>query len=94
MNPERRHLLRGLLALGLLPSIRPVLAATLEREPQDLEAVRKHNDTMMRTALQGAEAIKRIQDYTRIRKDVPRTPVDVNSAVKEAVEIATPKWKS
>ena len=49
--------------------------------------------TIIRTALQGAEAIKRIQEYTRIRKDHPRAAVDLNAAVRDAVEIARPKWK-
>ncbi len=50
-------------------------------------------ETIIKTALQGAESIKRIQDYTRIRKDEPRAAVDLNAAVKDAVEITRPKWK-
>ena len=49
--------------------------------------------TIMKTSLQGVETIKRIQDFTRIRKDVPRSPVDLNTVVRDAVEIARPKWK-
>jgi len=49
--------------------------------------------TIIKTALQGAETIKRIQDYTRIRKDQPSAPVDLNGAVRDAIEITKPKWK-
>src|SRR5207249_9200260 len=41
----------------------------------------------------GAQTIKRIQEFTRIRKDTPQEAVDLNTAVKDAVEICRPKWK-
>jgi len=50
-------------------------------------------DNIIKASRQGAQAIKRIQDYTRIRKDQPSSPVDLNVAVRDAVEIAKPKWK-
>jgi CheY-like chemotaxis protein len=49
--------------------------------------------SIVKTALQGVETIKRIQDFSRIRKDVPRSPVDLREVVEDAVEIARPKWK-
>jgi signal transduction histidine kinase/DNA-binding response OmpR family regulator len=59
----------------------------------DREKTRSDLETIIKTALQGAETIKRVQDYTRIRKDAPRGPVDINAAIKDAVEITRPKWK-
>ena len=65
---------------------RPPASPTWARFAQNLATIKK-------TALQGAEAIKRIQDYTRIRKDVPHGPVSLNAVVEDAVEMARPKWK-
>ncbi|HEU4402865.1 MAG TPA: ATP-binding protein, partial [Candidatus Polarisedimenticolia bacterium] len=50
-------------------------------------------ETVIKAGKQGAQAIKRIQDYTRIRKDQPSSPVDLNAAVRDAIEITKPKWK-
>jgi CheY-like chemotaxis protein len=55
--------------------------------------VRSDLETIIKTSLQGAESIKRIQDYTRIRKDTPNSPVSLNGVIRDAVEIARPKWK-
>lgn len=65
----------------------------LKRGDPDLGKVLKDLDTIVRTALQGSETIKRIQDYTRIRRDAPKAPVDLNAAVAEAVEMSRPKWQ-
>jgi signal transduction histidine kinase/DNA-binding response OmpR family regulator len=58
----------------------------------DVDALRSDLETIVKTSLQGAEAIKRIQDYTRIRKDSPTSAVHLNDVIKDAVEIARPKW--
>ncbi len=79
--------------LGVILARAQMITASLDQGKLDVETLRRHNDTILKTSLQGAEAIKRIQDYTRIRKDVQREPVDINAAVREAVEIAAPKWK-
>ena len=44
-------------------------------------------------AIDGTETVKRIQEYTRIRKDTEFTSVDVNEIVRGAVELARPRWK-
>ncbi|MCZ6695773.1 MAG: response regulator [Acidobacteria bacterium] len=59
----------------------------------DRDKTRSDLETIIKTALQGAETIKRIQDYTRIRRDAPSGPVDVNAAIKDAIEITRPRWK-
>ncbi|HEY5996607.1 MAG TPA: response regulator, partial [Candidatus Deferrimicrobiaceae bacterium] len=43
--------------------------------------------------LQGAETVKRVQDFTRIRKDHPTHAIDVNNVIRNAVEMTRPKWK-
>lgn len=49
-------------------------------------------ETIMKVSSRVAERIKRIQDYTRIRKDVADGPVDINAVIKEALEMTKPKW--
>ena len=58
----------------------------------DSETLRANLETIIRVSSKGAERIKRIQDYTRIRKDVPDGPVDINSVIREALELTQPKW--
>jgi signal transduction histidine kinase/ActR/RegA family two-component response regulator len=58
----------------------------------DSETLRANLETIIRVSSKGAERIKRIQDYTRIRKDVPDGPVDINSVIREALELTRPKW--
>jgi signal transduction histidine kinase/DNA-binding response OmpR family regulator len=43
--------------------------------------------------LQGAETVKRVQDFTRIRKDHPTQAIDVNAVIRNAVDMTRPKWK-
>jgi len=69
------------------------LQRQLEEGPLDRAAAEPALQSIVKTALQGVETIKRIQDFSRIRKDVPRAPVDLHQVVKDAVEIARPKWK-
>ncbi|MDO8691667.1 MAG: response regulator [Dehalococcoidia bacterium] len=44
-------------------------------------------------AVDGTETVKRIQEYTRIRKDTEFDSVDVNEIVRGAIELARPRWK-
>jgi len=59
----------------------------------DLEKLRRDLTAVVRTSLHGAAAIRRIQDYTRIRRDLPREVVDLNGVVCDSVEMTRPKWK-
>jgi signal transduction histidine kinase/CheY-like chemotaxis protein len=67
--------------------------ASLQGEAFDRGKAISDLATIIKAARQGGQAIKRIQDYTRIRKDQPRAPLDLNAAVRDAIEIAKPKWK-
>ena len=44
-------------------------------------------------ALDGAETVKRIQDFTRTRTGDKFVPVDINEIVKDAVSMTRGKWK-
>ena len=44
-------------------------------------------------AVDGTETVKRIQDYTRIRKDTEFASVNINEVVQGAIELGRPRWK-
>ncbi len=44
-------------------------------------------------AVDGTETVKRIQEYTRIRKDTEFASVDINEVVRGATDLARPRWK-
>lgn len=58
--------------------------------PSDLQ---ESATAIHQAALDGTETVKRIQEYTRIRKDTEFGSVDINEVVKGAVELARPRWK-
>ena len=80
-------------ALGVILARAQIVRGNIERGAPDVAKACADLDTIVKTALKGAQTIKRIQEYTRIRKDTPQTPVDLNGAVKDAIEICRPKWK-
>lgn len=57
------------------------------------ESLRGELALVEKMAMQGAETVRRVQDFTRIRKDVPQDPVDLNEVVRNAIEVTRPRWK-
>lgn len=70
-----------------------LLLTRLGQRNLDLEAVRSELQVVERLSLEGAETVRRIQDFTGIRKDVPTEAVDLHTVVRNAVEMTRPKWK-
>jgi DNA-binding response OmpR family regulator/nitrogen-specific signal transduction histidine kinase len=64
----------------------------IDHEPSNLADIRGDLEAIEKISLQGAETVKRVQEYTRIRKDLPHSKVDLNVVVREAVEMTRPKW--
>jgi signal transduction histidine kinase/DNA-binding response OmpR family regulator len=81
------NLLNGILGKAEL------LALKLGEKEPDRDALLAGLEMIEQITLQGAETVKRVQDFTRIRKDHPTNAVDVNSVVRNAVEMTKPKWK-
>jgi len=81
------NLLTGLLGHADL------LKRNLVKSPPDLPASRKNAELLGTLALQGAAVIRRMQDYTRIRKDSPSEAIDLNAVMRDAVEVTRGKWK-
>jgi len=64
-----------------------LLWTTDPRLQRDLETIRK-------AALDGAETVKRIQEFTRVRTDTSHfVPVDINEIVSDAINFMKTKWK-
>jgi CheY-like chemotaxis protein/nitrogen-specific signal transduction histidine kinase len=81
-------------ALSVILARAQFALSRLDSDSPEIDAVRSDLETIVKTSLHGAETIKRIQDYTRIRKDTPSSPVSLNDVIREAVEIARPKWEA
>jgi len=49
---------------------------------------------LIRQAAQdGAQTVRRIQEFTRTRSIRPFSPVDMNKVIREVVDLARPRWK-
>jgi len=81
------NLLHGILGRTQL------LGLKLGNKELDLPYIRSQLETIEKLALQGGETISRIQDLSRIRKDVSSVPLDLNAVVTNAVEMTRTKWK-
>ncbi|MGB7629442.1 MAG: response regulator, partial [Candidatus Deferrimicrobium sp.] len=81
------NLLTGLLGQAEL------LKMDLVGSPPAIEASLKRAELLETIALQGAAAVRRMQDFTRIRKDAPSGAVDLNIVMRNAVEVTQGKWK-
>ncbi len=79
------------LLTGILGRVQ-LLQMKIDAVGTDLPLIRSQLELIEKIALQGAATVRRIQEFSRIRKDSPTDPVDVNSVVKTAVELTRGKW--
>lgn len=71
-----------------------VLLSTLERDSSvDVQNLRQTLRIIEKTTVQGAQTVKRIQDFTRIRTDQKFDRVDVNQVIEDAINIIKPVWR-
>src|SRR5262249_52211280 len=45
-------------------------------------------------ALEGAQTVRQIQEFTRVRRDQPAQNVDLNQAIHDAVEMTRGRWQN
>jgi CheY-like chemotaxis protein len=45
-----------------------------------------------RSALDGAQTIRRLQEFARVRRDEPMVPVDLSEVARDALEITQSRW--
>ena len=80
------------LLTGMLGRVE-LLQKKVDTQGADLPFIRSQLESLHKIVLQGAGTVRRIQEYSRIRKDSPSESVDLNSVVDNSVELTTAKWK-
>jgi signal transduction histidine kinase len=88
----------GEMASGVAHDFNNLLASILGRAQLLLQRIedprlRKWLQVIERSALDGAQTVRRLQEFTRIRRDQPFVPVDVNQVVRDALEITQSRWR-
>jgi signal transduction histidine kinase/DNA-binding response OmpR family regulator len=62
-------------------------------DTEDAE-VKRQLEVVIKVALDAAQTVKRIQEFTRMRKARPFQSVDLNQVVEEVVEVTRSRWKN
>jgi GAF domain-containing protein/ActR/RegA family two-component response regulator len=88
----------GEMASGVAHDFNNLLAAILGRAQLLLRRVkdpplRQWLQVIERSALDGAQTVKRLQDFTRIRRDEPLVPLVLSEVVRDALEITQSRWQ-
>src|SRR3989441_67528 len=88
----------GEMASGVAHDFNNLLASILGRAQLILQQVnqpqlRQWLQVIERAALDGAQTVRRLQEFTRIRRDQPFVAVDLNEVVREALEITQARWR-
>ncbi len=97
LRTERFHAL-GEMASGVAHDFNNILGAILgraqllRRVAQDEEA-KRGLDAIEKAALDGANTVRRLQHFTRKRREEEFFPVDLNQAIKDTLAITEAKWK-
>ena len=88
----------GEMASGVAHDFNNLLAAILGRAQLLLRRVKEPQQrqwlqVIERSALDGAQTVKRLQDFTRIRRDEPMIPLALSDVVRDALEITQSRWQ-
>lgn len=88
----------GEMASGVAHDFNNVLAVILgrvqllQRKLED-PTFRRWLAIVEQAALDGAQTVRQIQEFTRVRRDQPTQTVDLNQAVRDAVEMTRARWQ-
>jgi signal transduction histidine kinase/CheY-like chemotaxis protein len=87
----------GEMASGVAHDFNNLLAAILGRTQLLLRRtedprLRQWLQVIERSALDGAQTVRRLQEFARVRRDQPLVPVDLNEVVRDAVEMTQSRW--
>ena len=88
----------GEMASGVAHDFNNLLASILGRAQLTLQRLqdpqlRKWLQVIERSALDGAQTVRRLQEFTRTRRDQPFVSVDLNEVVRGALEITQSRWR-
>src|SRR6185295_2747261 len=88
----------GQLAGGIAHDFNNLLQAMLgythlmKQAPDDVALVQRSLQVIELAAIDGAETVRRIQEFARLRPEEDLVPVDVNRVINDAVAITRPRW--
>ena len=68
-------------------------AQLMGKNPANVDVVRRGLDVIEAAATGGAETVRRIQKFARLRPDEPFVSLDLNSVVNDSVAITQPRWE-
>src|SRR5262249_50736479 len=88
----------GEMASGVAHDFNNLLASILGRAQLLLQRIedprlRAWLSVIERSALDGAQTVRRLQEFTRIRRDQRFVAVDLNQVVRDALEITHSRWR-
>jgi GAF domain-containing protein/CheY-like chemotaxis protein len=88
----------GEMASGVAHDFNNVLASVLGRaqlllKRLDDPTLRQWVEVIERSALDGARTVRRLQDFTRVRRDHPAVPVELNEVVRQTLEATESAWR-
>ncbi len=87
----------GEMASGVAHDFNNLLAAILGRTQLLLRQVqdpklRRWLEIVERSALDGAQTVRRLQDFARVRRDQPKVLVDLRDVIVDALEMTQSRW--
>ncbi|HET7876150.1 MAG TPA: GAF domain-containing protein [Methylomirabilota bacterium] len=88
----------GEMASGVAHDFNNVLASILGRAQLLVERLedprlRQWASVIERAAMDGARTVRRLQDFTRIRRDQPAVAVDLSEVIRQVLEVTESTWK-
>ena len=99
MHQSERLTALGQMAGGIAHDFNNLLQAILgyaqlmARSPGNADVVRRGLDVIEKAANGGAETVRRMQKFARLRPDEPFVPMDVNQVVRDSLAITRPRWE-
>ena len=68
-------------------------AQLMGKNPQNVDVIRRGLDVIEKAATGGAETVRRIQKFARLRPEEPFVTVDLDQVVRDALAITQPRWE-
>ncbi len=97
VRSERMQVI-GEMASGVAHDFNNLLAVILHRSELSLladlpDGARRSLETINRAALDGVATVRRIQEYSRVRRDLEERPTDLTDILEAAIDLARHKWR-
>jgi PAS domain S-box-containing protein len=99
IEEQERMRMLGQLASGVAHDFNNILAivlghAQLIEEAIENEEIRRTLQIIAQSARDGADTVRRIQEFTGQRTDRPSNQVDLNRIVRDTLELSRPRWRN